>query len=303
MIHGLLPLRKPPGISSHRAIERVRRVFTGHKVGHFGTLDPMAEGLLLVGIGRGTRFFKFYQNRHKVYEGEIRFGFATDTYDREGAPVGEPQAVDLNEVDLESMLSSFRGDIVQVPPVYSAKKLNGRPMYDYARKGVAVTPKPVQVTIYSLTGKVVAPDRLAFSAETGSGTYIRSLAHDLGGKLGCGAHLDSLVRVAVGEFLLEESVTVESLDARKKGDTSGICVVPLEEMLPELPKVVVSPQGRKGVLNGNLLEPRDVLRLMSAMPSPWYRVFDADGRLIAMATPAEKSGTFAPQMVFADDRR
>jgi len=255
---------------------------------------------LLVGIGRGTRFFKFYQDRHKVYSGVVRFGFATETYDREGSPLGEPEDVDLSDVDIEALLSPFRGEIIQIPPVYSAKKLNGRPLYDYARKGVPIAPKPTKVMVFTLEGKQIAPDRLAITAETGSGTYIRSLAHDMGEKVGCGAHLESLERMAIGEFSVENAMSVADLDARERGDISGINVVPMEEMLPEFPRIVVTAQGRAGVLNGNSLEPREVLRLVSAMPSPWYRIFDETGRLLALATPAERAGGFAPQLVFPD---
>jgi len=301
MIHGLLPLIKPAGITSHDAVEQVRRVFPRHKAGHFGTLDPIAEGVLLVGLGKGTRLFQFYQSRRKVYSGVVLFGVATDTYDAEGTPQGEPVAVDLAQIDLEGLLGRFRGRITQIPPVYSAKKMRGRPLYSYARRGVPVTPKPVEVEVFALSGRLVDSRRLEFRAETGSGVYLRSLAHDLGRVVGCGAHLEKLCREGVGEFNMENATELSVLAAAAGAGDPSRFVIPMEKLLPEWPSLVVGKEGRQRILNGNPLGTRDVTRMVSAVPSPLYRVFDQSGQLLALVSRDETGPRFNPRMVFPDD--
>jgi len=301
MMHGLLPLVKPKGITSHDAVARVRRVFRRQKAGHFGTLDPVAEGLLLVGLGKGTRFFQFYQSRHKTYTGVVKFGVSTDTYDVEGVPAGEPGQVDLGQVDLEALLSRFRGSIVQVPPVYSAKKMKGKPLYSYARRGVEVTPKPVEVEVFSLEGRVLDSSRMAFRAETGSGVYLRSLAHDMGQALGSGAYLESLCRESIGEFNIGDAVTLECLESPTGTEDPSRFVIPLEDLLPEWPQLIVGKVGYDCVLNGNPLWARDVVRMVSAVPSPWYRVFSESGRLVALVSRDDTGPRFNPRMVFPEE--
>ncbi|MDY0297879.1 MAG: tRNA pseudouridine(55) synthase TruB [Acidobacteriota bacterium] len=299
MTHGLLPVAKPGGITSHDAVKRVRRVFPGHKVGHFGTLDPIAEGLLLVGIGKGTRLFQFYQSCRKVYSGVVRFGVATTTYDVEGEPVGDPREIDLNGVEIEKLLQRFRGRITQVPPIYSAKKMHGRPLYAYAREGVEVIPKPVEVDIFALSADVIDSCRLSFRAETGGGVYMRSLAHDMGQILGCGAFLESLSRDAVGEFKLADAIGVADLEKRSREEDPGRFVIPMENLLPDWPILVVGAAGKHAVLNGNPLWTRDVTRMVSAVPSPWYRVLDESGQLVALVSREDNGPRFNPRMVFA----
>jgi len=301
MMHGLLPLVKPRGITSHDAVARVRRVFRRQKAGHFGTLDPVAEGLLLVGLGKGTRFFQFYQSRRKIYFGVVKFGISTNTYDIEGVPVGEPGEIDLAKVDLEGLLTRFRGRILQVPPIYSAKKMKGKPLYEYARRGVEITPKPVEVEIFSLSGRVLDSSRLEFRAETGSGVYLRSLAHDMGQDLGCGAHLESLCRESVGEFNIRDAVTLEDLESASASGDCARFVIPLEDLLPEWPRLIVGEAGRNCVLNGNPLWTRDVVRMVSAVPSPWYRVFSESGRLVALVSRDDNGPRFNPKMVFPEE--
>lgn len=301
MMHGLLPLVKPKGITSHDAVKRVRRVFPGHKAGHFGTLDPIAEGLLLVGIGQGTRLFQFYQACRKVYSGVVRFGVATTTYDSEGTQVGEPGEIDLFTVDLEALLSRFRGRITQVPPVYSAKKMHGRPLYSYARKGIEVIPKPVEVDVFALSADVIDAYRLEFCAQTGAGVYLRSLAHDMGKILGCGAHLESLSRDAVGEFKRQDAVELAALEQTEDGNDPARFVVPMEKLLPDWPTLVAGKEGKCSVLNGNPLWVRDVTRMVSAVPSPMYRVLDEAGRLVALVSREDNGPRFTPRMVFPED--
>ncbi|HEY6352619.1 MAG TPA: tRNA pseudouridine(55) synthase TruB [Candidatus Angelobacter sp.] len=208
---GVLIINKPPGLTSHDVVARVRRILNERSVGHLGTLDPSATGVLPLVVGRFTRLASFYTEADKRYEGVIRFGVATDTYDADGEPAGSPQKVTFNLEQLREAATRFTGKIEQIPPPYSAKKIAGVPAYKLARKNqeVKLEPKPVEIKeleIISFDGECAT-----FKAWVSSGTYLRSLAHDLGRALGPGAHLGKLTRTAVREFSLEESHSLEEL--------------------------------------------------------------------------------------------
>jgi len=210
-MNGVLIIDKPPGLTSHDVVGRVRRILGERSIGHLGTLDPMATGVLPLVVGNFTRLAQFYLHSEKRYEGTIRFGFSTDTYDAEGDPTCSPQAVSLDKEKLELVAAKFRGLIEQIPPPFSAKKIKGVPAYKLARKHQEVILKPVQVEIKELQFLSVDKDRVQFRAHVASGTYMRSVAHDMGRMLGCGAHLEVLRRTAVSEFRLEEACTLEEL--------------------------------------------------------------------------------------------
>jgi tRNA pseudouridine55 synthase len=222
MINALLVLDKPAGFTSHDVVNRVRRLTGERSVGHLGTLDPMATGVLPLVLGRFTRLAQFFNNSMKVYEGEIRFGFATDTYDAEGEPVGVVSSIPPTLADIQHHLSALTGRIQQLPPIYSAKKIHGVPAYKLARKDKAVEMKPVAVEVHRFEIKGVWGDRARFVAEVSAGTYIRSLAHDLGQALGCGAHLAQLRRTQAGEFTISQAVSLDGLAKyREGGSTEG----------------------------------------------------------------------------------
>jgi len=210
-MNGVLIIDKPAGLTSHDVVNRVRRILDQRSVGHLGTLDPMATGVLPIVVGNFTRLAQFYVSSEKTYEGTVRFGFCTDTYDAEGEPTSEVKEVSLDADELESAVGKFRGTIEQEPPPFSAKKIKGVPAYKLARKQKEVHLKPVEVTIKELEVLGVDVDRMRFRARVTSGTYMRSVAHDLGRALGCGAHLESLRRTAVAEFTITEAHTLENL--------------------------------------------------------------------------------------------
>ena len=302
--HGLILVNKPRCITSHAVVDKIRSLFKVKKVGHFGTLDPGAEGLLLIGIGKATKFFDFYIKKKKLYSGTITFGYATTTYDTEGEPLGDPQPIDLRTTDINRLLEKFKGKQKQFPPIYSAKKFKGRPLYKYARenKTDGINIKPVEVEIFSLEGKIIDETHLWFRAETSSGTYIRSLAHEMGQELGVGAFLEELRREGVGEFPLEKAFTLEQIAAYvKTGEISGV-VTPIEALLPEFPKIIVSPGGRRTVLNGGPLLPGDVVKIISPQDpeknSEYFRLFDDEGKLLGLASRALKMMQFKPYIVF-----
>lgn len=213
MINAVLVLDKPADYTSHDVVNRVRRITGERSVGHLGTLDPMATGVLPLVLGRFTRLAQFFKDSSKVYEGEIRFGFATDTYDAEGQPVGPVQSAAPTLGEIQHHLSALTGRILQMPPAYSAKKVNGLAAYKLARKDQPVELKAVEVEVHRFEIRSVVGDRARFVAEVSAGTYVRSLAHDLGQALGCGAHLTELRRTRAGEFAIGNAVTLISLES------------------------------------------------------------------------------------------
>ena len=203
-MNGVLIVDKPAGWTSHDVVNRLRRILGQRSVGHLGTLDPLATGVLPLIVGSLTRLAQFYTTSEKIYEGVIRFGFATDTYDAEGEPAAPAQAGNLSLDQVRELAASFLGTIEQMPPPFSAKKIHGVPAYKLARKQKEVILKPVQVEVKEFEILSVEGDRARFRARVASGTYMRSVAHDMGQRLGCGAHLESLRRIAVAEFTIAE---------------------------------------------------------------------------------------------------
>src|SRR5437660_4546395 len=226
-MNGVLIIDKPAGLTSHDVVNRVRQILGQRSVGHLGTLDPLATGVLPLVTGSLTRLAQFYTTSEKTYEGVIRFGFATNTYDADGDPVAEhvgtaapgcpAPARTLNLDTLQKLATRFQGVIEQVPPPFSAKKIHGVPAYKLARKQQEVILKPVQVEIKEFAILAVNHDRATFRARVASGTYMRSVAHDLGQQLACGAHLESLRRTSVAEFDIAHAHTLEEIEGQIKG--------------------------------------------------------------------------------------
>lgn len=291
---------KEKGMTSHEVVEKIRKIFHIRKAGHFGTLDPAATGILLVALGHATRFFGFYIEKKKLYSAIIRFGFATDSYDAEGISKGEDKEIDLRSLNLDTLLAPFRGEIMQTPPVFSAKKFKGKPLYLYARKNIDVSPAPVPVTVYNLTETILDEKRLQVEVQVSSGTYIRSLAHDIGQAAGVGAHLQDLVRLRVGEYSLNQANPLDKIEHHVRENQLEKVVIPIESLLPEFSKIIVSAGGRRSVINGMPLGSREILRIFPASHPENFRIFDDEGKLLAIAVKENRSQTFRPTMVFPD---
>jgi tRNA pseudouridine55 synthase len=212
LMNGVIIVDKPAGWTSHDVVNRMRRILQQRSVGHLGTLDPLATGVLPLVTGSLTRLAQFYISSEKTYEGVIRFGFATNTYDADGEPLDAPAAINLNMDALQNLASEFRGLIKQVPPPFSAKKIHGVPAYQLARKQKEVVLPPVEVEIKEFLITAVDADRAHFRARVASGTYMRSIAHEMGQRLGCGAHLESLRRTSVAEFTIAQAYTIEEIE-------------------------------------------------------------------------------------------
>lgn len=300
MIHGLVVINKEKGITSHSVVERVRRLFGTKKAGHFGTLDPQATGVMLVALGQATRFFDFYVKQEKLYSGLIRFGFATTTYDSEGSPQAAKQNVNLFQIDLKALLAQFRGEQLQLPPIFSAKKFKGKPLYKYARRHQEVPISPVAVKIHQLTGRVIDSETMEFTALTSAGTYIRSLAHDLGQKVGSGAFLLELKRERIGSFTLQQALTLGGIEALVAAGKALQAVIPIESLLDEYPKMIVNPAGRRCICNGMALKASDVMKIFPAASTDYFRVFDDEGKLLAIAEKEPQAMSFKSSLVFPE---
>jgi tRNA pseudouridine55 synthase len=232
-------VNKPQGWTSHDVVNKMRGIAGTRRVGHLGTLDPLATGVLPLMIGETTRLARFWEDSEKAYEAVIRFGFATSTYDREGepaSPAGEPH---VTLESLEALLDAFRGEIDQKPPPVSAKKVGGVPAYKLARKNAPVDLPAVRVRVHELTLKSVEGDRARVFVRCSAGTYIRSIAHELGIALGCGAHIEELVRTASGPFTIEGSFTLERLQELKDAGRLEEAILKPSQLLPHFPPVYV----------------------------------------------------------------
>lgn len=238
-LNGAIVVDKPAGWTSHDVVNKVRRIAGTKRVGHLGTLDPAATGVLPLLLNRATRLAQFFGAGQKVYEGVIRFGYATSTYDGDGEPQGEDRAPELTMADVERALKPFRGTFLQTPPPVSAKKLGGRPAYELARKQVEFELKPVEVTVHAVEVLGVEGCRVRLRVRCSPGTYLRAIAHEAGQALGCGAFLESLRRTASGPFGERQAKTLEELEELAKEGRLREALAPAPELLPEFPVQVV----------------------------------------------------------------
>lgn len=298
---GLLVIDKPPGPTSHDVVQRVRRALGTRRVGHGGTLDPDASGVLLVAAGRATRFLAFLAKEGKSYDGRIRLGFATDTYDASGRPASEERA-DLPDIGrIEAAMRTFVGPLLQTPPRYSAKKIGGRPGYELARSGAEFTLAPAAVTVSRFVLRAYRPPFVEFETDCSAGTYVRSLAHELGLQLGCGAHLATLRRTAVGPYFLDGAVALTRLEEDAARGAADRHIISVERLLPGAPAVIVLPEAEARVGNGSFLEPGHFRPAPGgpAFPAdaPLVRVFAGSGRLLALARPRAEAPGLHPFLV------
>lgn len=286
-ISGVLVIDKPSGMTSHDVVARVRRLLDIRQVGHFGTLDPFATGVLPLSVGKATRFAQFYLKSRKAYEGTMRFGFSTDTYDGTGKPTSEEVTPAIEAEALEKLFQEFTGRHLQTPPSYSAKRIGGKRAYDLARQNKPVHLSPVEVDVYALELLSFGGPNASFAVECSGGTYVRSLAHDIGQRLGCGAHLDGLRRTAVAEFTLDKSVTLEALEESVREQELGKCIVPPEALLPDCPELIVRGREEKSVRHGHSFELAQTERFGRGtgrvQAISLLKIMNPDRRLIAVA--------------------
>src|SRR5215469_9757367 len=275
-VNGLLIIDKPSGMTSHDVVARLRRATGERSIGHLGTLDPMATGVLPLLLGKYTRLAQFFGDSDKWYEGRIRFGFATDTFDAEGSATSSPKPLTSSLEELQRLAARFRGTIDQVPPVFSAKKIQGVPAHKLARAGAEVPVKSARITIHDFRLLSREGDESAFTMHVSAGGYVRSVAHELGQLAGCGAHLASLRRTQAGPFTLSHSLTVDELKTLTPAEIERRLPHP-RAMLPDLPAVIVDELTAGRIRNGMQV---NVQELSAA---PLIKVFSGPRELLCIA--------------------
>lgn len=307
---GLLVIDKPAGPTSHDVVARMRRVLEESRIGHTGTLDPAASGVLPLVLGRATRLARFMSGSSKRYEAVVRFGQATDTYDAEGVPVGERSLAIPSRTQIESALDAFRGTFEQQPPAFSAKKIAGRRSYESARAarvkplpdlpGPAAVPAPpalpapVNVTVHHLALVGLAGDCATLTLECSAGFYVRSLAHELGATLGIGAHLAALRRTASAGLTLADAIPLAA--AERSRDDAVAAIVPIECMLQDLPSIVLGRDDVERVTHGQDVLPT-AITVAGRTGGDSVRLFDQAGQLVGIGEAAATPGVLHPSVV------
>lgn len=290
-LHGILNVHKPAGISSHRVVHTIRQAGNLARVGHAGTLDPMATGVLLICIGQAVRISEYLIDHDKQYRARVRLGIETDTYDATGNVIAQND-VHVTPEQIEAVLSSFVGKLAQLPPAYSAIKKDGVPHYKLARRGIEVETQPRDVEIYAITLREIALPDIMFDVHCSKGTYIRSLAHDLGAKLGCGAHLSALARTAVGNFSIDDAAPLDELCQAFVAGSLERYLIPMDEALLQFEAIVVDPQTAKQIQNGI------PLNCEHQFASPLLRAYSTNGEFVALMERGKETGVWKPKKVF-----
>jgi tRNA pseudouridine55 synthase len=276
---GVIVVDKAAGWTSHDVVNKVRRLANTRRVGHLGTLDPAATGVLPLVVGRATRLSQFYIRSEKVYDAWIHFGYATDTYDSDGRPMGEVRDFPVNPDLLNQHLHLFRGTIQQTPPPISAKKISGKRAYELARKNVAVELKPVEVTIHSLELLACEGAQARIQVHCSAGTYLRSIAHELGQSVGCGAYLKSLRRLRCGDFDIADARPIEELQRLAEQGRLEEALVPPGRLLTEFPVEVVDSITERQIRQGRDFR---VSPFRISRGAKYVRAVNAAGELLAI---------------------
>jgi tRNA pseudouridine55 synthase len=276
---GVIVVDKPEGWTSHDAVNKVRRLAGTRKVGHLGTLDPLATGVLPLVVGRATRLAQFLMRGDKTYDAVVRFGYATDTYDRDGTPVSPVTEPELDRARIEAVLDRFRGPITQMPPPISAKKVGGTPAYRLVRRNVPVELKPVEVIVHSIELVELEGPEARLLVRCSQGTYMRSIAHDLGQALGCGAFLKSLRRLASGDFRIEQARTIPQLEELAREGRLTEALIPAAQLLPEFPSEMVDSLTARQIRQGRDFR---VSPFRARTGARYVKAVTPDGQLIAI---------------------
>jgi len=307
-VDGFLNVHKPAGLTSHDVVQRIRKWSREKRVGHGGTLDPTATGVLPVALGYGTRLLEFLTGP-KIYRGQIEFGTSTDSYDAAGSVLERRDTSGLSRSQVETSLAGYVGELLQQPPLFSAVKYRGKPLYYYARRGIPAVALPRRVTVSRISLLAWEPPIAVVEVECSRGTYVRSLAHDVGQSLGCGAYLKALVRVRDGMFAIEESITLSDLETAFQEQTIGAFLYPLDAPIRDWPAVTLPPSRDREVLDGKALlqDSHDVtlpeaetpgIQAPSGGGSPHCRAYSADGKLLALLEYQPENASWHPFKVF-----
>jgi tRNA pseudouridine55 synthase len=302
---GVIVIDKPEGLTSHDVVAAARRLLGEKRIGHTGTLDPLATGVLPLACGRATRLVRFLTASDKEYEATILFGVTTDTLDVTGEETGRSARAPSGE-EVVAALRSFEGEQMQVPPAYSAKKIAGRRAYELARRHEPVVLDPVRVRVSRVEAVEYDHDRCRISLTCSAGFYVRALVRDLGERCGSGATLESLRRTRSGDFTLDEAIDLDTLGPMRDRTNPeswipnpGLetALIPMERLLPSFPAVMVTAEGLTRVSHGQHVRPVDVMVEATLGGAEWVRLLDAGGALVGVGTPQRHSGSLHPEVV------
>ena len=292
---GVIVIRKEKGFTSHDVVAKLRGILHMKKIGHTGTLDPDAEGVLPVALGKATRLVDMITDKEKTYEAVMRLGVVTDTQDMSGTVLSQTTELSVTEEELCTVVSSFVGDYMQVPPMYSALKVNGKKLYELAREGKTVERKPRPVHFYEIEILDISFPLVHFRVTCSKGTYIRTLCHDIGDKLGCGAAMESLLRTKAGRFTLDDAITLAQTEEAVQEGTIESKILGIEEILAEYPRVCCTKEGDRLLANGNPL----VQALVDAQEKKgWIRMCSSEGSFSGVYQWDEKRNRYFPVKMF-----
>ena len=292
---GVIVIRKEKGFTSHDVVAKLRGILHMKKIGHTGTLDPDAEGVLPVALGKATRLVDMITDKEKTYEAVMRLGVVTDTQDMSGTVLSQTAELHVTEEELRAVIESFVGDYMQVPPMYSALKVNGKKLYELAREGKTVERKPRPVHFYEIEILEINLPLVHFRVTCSKGTYIRTLCHDIGEKLGCGAAMETILRTKVGRFTLDDAITLAQTEEAVKNGTIESKVLGIEEILAEYPRVCCTKEGDRLLANGNPL----VQTLVDAEEKDgWTRMCNSEGNFAGVYQWDEKRDRYFPVKMF-----
>ena len=300
MYHGIINVYKEQGYTSFDVVAKLRGIFGQKKIGHTGTLDPDAEGVLPVCLGKATKVCDMLTDRDKEYQAVMLLGMDTDTQDVSGTVLARGSLDGITEERISRGIQSFVGEISQIPPMYSALKVNGKKLYELARAGREVERKPRPVQISAITILKTELPEITFRVECSKGTYIRTLCHDIGQKLGCGGTMKSLKRTRVGRFRVEEARTLGELESLAKEDRLEEVLIPVEELFSDSPRLIVKPEFERLVRNGNELYPDQVILNQDGDGMENFRVCGTDGTFYGLYAffSEGKTGKYRPVKMF-----
>ncbi|MBQ9097178.1 MAG: tRNA pseudouridine(55) synthase TruB [Clostridia bacterium] len=272
---GIVNINKPKGLTSHTVVSRVRRILGIKRVGHTGTLDPDAEGVLPVCVGKATKLSDYVMGKEKIYRAALHLGITTDTQDMSGEIISKTTP-NISKEEFKQVVNSFVGEIKQIPPMYSAIKVGGKKLYELARQGVEVERKERSVTIYAIDIEEFDGEIATINVHCSKGTYIRTLCHDIGEKLGCGGAMGKLIRIKNGRFEISESVTLEEFEKNPEK-----YIVPADEILSEYPRFVLDEEQERKVLNG--------MTIPVSLDDGFYRLYSSSGKFLCLSEMVDKT--------------
>jgi len=298
VINGIINVYKEKGFTSHDVVAKLRGILRQKKIGHTGTLDPDAEGVLPVCLGKGTKLCDMLTDKDKIYEATLLLGITTDTQDTSGKILQE-SAVSVSEDQVREAIMGFVGDYDQIPPMYSALKVNGKKLYELAREGVEIERQPRRLHIYDITIEEISLPRVRMSVSCSKGTYIRTLCHDIGHKLGTGGCMEKLLRTKVGRFLIVDSLKLNEIEELRDQDGLERCIIPIDEMFTDYPAVTVSEEFNKLLYNGNaFLEEHILKREGTEGADRTIRVYDEEASFIGVYKFDEEKSQYRPVKMF-----